>query len=192
VVVIRSAQKVAFKTTRTAMLAIVSVAAGCQDPNAVAMRIGQPVKAPLAVREAQTRTVSAPDEETALANITQSLQDLGFAVSESSADLGIVTGNKKRDAEENGAVAAQIALTVAFAVLGAAYQPTWDKVQDIHVTAVVAPTRSPADYSIRVSFDRYMTNNRGEQWRTELIQDPAIYQEFFDKLSFSSTLAKRL
>ena len=83
-------------------------------------------------------------------------------------------------------------MTVAFAFLGAAYTPVWDKVQDIHVTATVAPTRSPTDYSVRVSFDRYMTNNRGEQWRTELIQDPRIYQDFFAKLRNSSTIAKSL
>ncbi len=170
------------------MLAAVALVVGCQNPNAVAMRIGQPSAEPVAVREAQTRKIPASNELTALSNITATLQDLGFAIQESSADLGVVTGTKQRDAQESGQVAGQIALTVAFALMGVASRPTWDKTQEIHVTTVVTPTRSPTDYSVRVSFDRYLTNNHGEQWRTELIQDPAIYQEFFKKLVIGDAL----
>jgi len=170
------------------LVVTLTLAVGCSNPNAYAMQVGQPVKAPMAVREAQTRSVPGTDQVAVLSNITQTLQDLGFAIRESSVDLGVVTGTKQRDAEETGQVVAQVALTVAFAVLGAAYTPTWDKTQEIHVTTVVAPTRSLSDYSVRVSFDRYLTNNQGVQWRTELIQDPAIYQDFFNKLFHSSTL----
>jgi hypothetical protein len=28
-----------------------------------------------------------------------------------------------------------------------------------------------------------MTNNQGQKWRAELIMDPEIYKQFFDKLS---------
>ncbi len=176
----------------TALLATLTMAAGCQNANVVAMRIGQPTKDALAVREAQTRSVPAADQVSILSDVTQTLQDLGFSIRESSVDLGIVTGTKHRDAEESGQVASQIALTVAFALLGTAYNPVWDKTQEIHVTTVVAPAQSSGAYSIRVSFDRYITNNQGTLWRTELIHDPVIYQEFFAKLSHGTTLARAM
>jgi hypothetical protein len=36
---------------------------------------------------------------------------------------------------------------------------------------------------VRVLLDRRLINNHGQMWRAELIEDPEIYQEFFQKLS---------
>jgi hypothetical protein len=136
-----------------------------------------------AVREAETRSMDAANQENLLSDITQAFQDLGFTISESSAALGVVTGMKQRDAEESGQIAGQIALTVAFALLGAAYQPVWDKEQKINVTSTVAPGAHAGEFAVRVSFDRYLWNNQGTLWKTELVQDPVVYQEFFSRLS---------
>ena len=107
---------------------------------------------------------------------------------ESSSNLGVVTASKSRDAVETGQVAGQIALTVVFALLGAAYNPVWDKYQKIHVTTTVVPAESRGQYAVRVSFDRYIWNNQGLLWRTELVSEPKIYQEFFEKLGHGRAL----
>ena len=139
----------------------------------------------------QSRQLEAPDQVAVLAAVTQTLQDLGFTIRESSAEAGVVTGAKQRNAEETGQVVGQIALTIAFAVLGAAYSPVWDKDQSIHVTSVVTPTRDDKRFGVRVSFDRYLTNNQGVQWRAELIEDAAIYREFFERLDAGAALSVR-
>jgi hypothetical protein len=41
-----------------------------------------------------------------------------------------------------------------------------------------------------VSFDRYITNNHGDLWRTELITDPVIYQQFYERLNQGLTLER--
>lgn len=161
----------------------------CQNPNATAMKIGAMPPNAAAVREAETRQVDATDQVVLLSDITQVLQDLGFTISESSSDLGVVTGMKQRDAEENGQIAGQIAMTVAFALIGAYYVPSWDKEQKINVTTTVAPGSGPGEFAIRVSFDRYLWNNHGLLWKTELIQDPTIYQEFFSRLNHGRAVA---
>src|SRR6185437_11031078 len=97
---------------------------------------------------------------------------------------------KQRDAEEAGQVAGQIALTIALAALGAAYNPTWDKTQSIHLTLVISPVGQNGPQEIRVSFDRYITNNHGELWRTELVDDPLIYQQFYDRLNQGLTIER--
>jgi len=162
---------------------------GCQDPNALAMKIGQAPDSALKMREVQTRKLPAPSHVAMLSDVTQTLQDLGFTVAESSAELGVVTGAKERDAQETGQVAGQIALAVVFALLGAPHNPTWDKDQSIHVTTTVAPADKQNDFAVRVSFDRYLWNNHGQLWKTELIQDPVIYQEFFSRLSKGRTIS---
>lgn len=166
-------------------------AVGCQNANDVAKRLGEPSRSAVEARNMQSRQLEAPDQVAVLAAVTQTLQDLGFTIRESSAEAGVVTGAKQRNAEETGQVVGQIALTIAFAVLGAAYSPVWDKDQSIHVTSVVTPTRDDKRFGVRVSFDRYLTNNQGVQWRAELIEDAAIYREFFERLDAGAALSVR-
>lgn len=169
--------------------ALSATALGCQNANDVAKRLGEPSKSAVEARIMQSREIEASDQVAVLAAVTQTLQDLGFTVQESSAEAGVVTGAKQRDAEEAGQIAGQVALTVALAMLGAIHTPVWDKSQSIHVTSVVAPTRATGRFSVRVSFDRYLTNNHGVQWRAELIEDAAIYREFFERLGAGTALS---
>lgn len=135
------------------------------------------------LRALQTRRFDTADEVRLLMAATETLQDLGFTVTESSADVGVLVASKQRDAEESGQVAGQIALTVFAALLGAYHSPTWDTEQTIFVTLISTPVEGSDSAEVRVSFDRRMTNNYGKQWRTELILDEQIYQEFFNKLA---------
>ncbi len=135
------------------------------------------------MRALQTRRFDAADELKLLMTATQTLQDLGFTVTESASDMGVLVASKQRDAEESGQIAGQVAATVVLALLGAYHNPTWDKEQTIYVTVVTSPIQTSEKSEVRVTFDRRITNNHGHQWRAELIQEPQIYSEFFQKLS---------
>jgi hypothetical protein len=173
---------------RAAALSAVLLTAACQNPNAVAMKVGAPPESAVELRELETRRFSTLDQQAMMAAATQTLQDLGFTITESSVDAGVLVGSKQRDAEETGQVAGQIVLTVLLAAMGSAHHPVWDKTQDIHITVVATPIENSKQIEMRVSFDRYLTNSDGLQWRAELIKEPDIYQEFFDKLSQSAFL----
>lgn len=173
------------------VLAGVAMAAslsGCVTPNDEAMKIGA---APgmmegtttVGLRSLQTRRFDTGEEVKILLAATQTLQDLGFTITESSADVGVLVASKQRDAEESGQIAGQVALTVLAAALGTYHQPTWDREQSIFVTLITSPLGNAQASEVRVSFDRRITNNYGQMWRTELILEPSIYQDFFSKLA---------
>jgi hypothetical protein len=156
---------------------------GCHNANDYAMQIGKPAEGAVKLRELQSRRFDTLDEHALLTASTETLQDLGFIISESSSELGVLTAAKQRDAEETGQIAGQIALTVLFAALGTIYNPVWDKEQTIQVTLVATPIEKSKQIEVRTSFDRVLTNNHGQKWRAEIINDPELYKGFFEKLS---------
>ncbi|MBS4044759.1 MAG: hypothetical protein KG075_00345 [Alphaproteobacteria bacterium] len=156
---------------------------GCMNANEFAKKIGQPPQGAVEMRSLQTRRFESLDEHALLSAAQQTLQDLGFTISEASADAGVLAGSKQRDATESGQIAGQVALTVVMALLGSAHTPTWDKEQTINVTLTATPIQNSKQTEIRVSFDRHMLNNHGHLWRAELLMDEKIYQEFFDKFA---------
>ncbi|WP_173980283.1 hypothetical protein [Magnetospirillum sp. UT-4] len=159
--------------------------AGCVDANSIAKQLGQPPKAAVDIRSMQTRRFDSLDERAMLTAATEVLQDLGFTISESSAPVGVLTGAKQRDAEEAGQVALQVGLMILAALAGSSHNPMWDKEQSIQVTLVVTPVTNSKQLEARVSFDRKIWNNTGALWRAELLLEPEMYQQFFDKLSQS-------
>ena len=175
-----------------ALLAV--MLAACASPNDVAMEVGAPPEleetggSTVALRVLQTRRFDTLDERRMLASATQTLQDLGFTVTESSLDAGVLVGSKQRDAEETGQVAGQIILTLMLAAMGTYHDPQWDKQQDIVATIVTNPIANSDQLEVRVSFDRRITNNKGILWRTEIILEAEIYQEFFKKLGQAAFL----
>lgn len=160
----------------------------CQDPNAIALKIGAPPKQALNLRSFETRQFDSADEKTLLVAATAALQDLGYTVTESAPAVGVVAASKQRSAREAGQIAAQMVLTVGMAMFGMVNIPTWDESQSIHATVVISPVGTGTDEEARVSFDRYITNNHGQMWRTELITDPKIYSGFFSHLNASLKL----
>lgn len=109
----------------------------------------------------------------------QVLQDLGFTLEESETELGLITASKDREA---GSAGERVAL-VFLAALGGT-QPVYDTNQKIYVTLVSTKSPTNVGYNVRVEFARVIWNNMN-QARIEKIEDPEIYQDFFDKLSQS-------
>lgn len=176
---------------RLTALGLAVLLTGCQDANKLALRIGAAPPGADKLRAIETQQFPNTTAPVLLAAATATLQDLGYIVTDSAPVAGVIAALKNRDAVETGQVAGQIALTVVFAALGTYYSPTWDKTQTIHVTFVVAPTQDPRTETARVSFDRNITNNHDQLWRTEIIQDPKIYQQFFDRLHKGISLEGR-
>ena len=195
--IVKSARKVSFVSLSINFYKFILVffpflVVGCQDPNEIALKIGAPSQSPAKIRAFEVRQFDDVPSIDLLTAGASTLQDLGFTITESSPDVGVLVAEKQRDAKEAGQIAGQVALTIGLALLGSLHSPVWDETQSIHVTLVVSPGTGRQDQQIRVSFDRYVTNNRGQQWRTELIDDPKIYQAFYDKIIQSVHLSAKL
>lgn len=136
-------------------------------------------------RQLQTRRFDT-DEKTLLSASAAVLQDLGFNINESETDLGLIACSKQREAISAG----QIAGAVFVALLTGAVTPV-DKEQLIRASLVTRPIhidemdKSKSQTAVRITFQRIVSNTRGQITRREGINEPKIYQEFFDKLSQS-------
>ena len=167
---------------RTGLLIGVGFAiAACQNPNEIALKVGAPPPASLGLRQFETHHIEAKQQGEILQAGLATFQDLGFNATETALDVGVIAGAKQRDAHETGQVVGAVLMGVLFGASAMQY----DVSQDIHVTFVASPTAGGDD--VRVSFDRYITNNQG-MLHTELVTDPKVYQQFFDKLETSLAL----
>lgn len=133
----------------------------------------------LAERQMQTRKYETKDEAKILAACAGLLQDMGFNIDESETKMGLITSSKMRSAENAG----QIAGAILIALLGGGATPV-DKEQKMRACVVSRPTGEQEGYvAVRVTFQRIVWNTQGQVTKSEAIIDPAVYQEFFDKLS---------
>ena len=136
-------------------------------------------------RQIQSRRFVA-DEKTVLSASAAVLQDLGYTIDESETDLGVIVCSKTRDATSAG----QIVGSVLVALLTGVASPV-DKEQLIRASLITNPVYvdeeddSNCRTTVRVTFQRIVTNTQGQVTRRECINEAEIYQEFFDKLSQS-------
>ncbi len=113
------------------------------------------------------------------------LQDLGFNIDESETKLGVIVASKDRSAVTGG----QVFGAVLLALLGG-YSDI-DKTQKIRVSLVTRPAMAsddrvvPNSHLLRITLQRIVRNTAGQITRIESIEEPEIYQEFFEKLSKS-------
>ncbi len=136
-------------------------------------------------RELQTRRIEGIGEKELLSAAAGVLQDLGFNIDESETKLGVIVASKDRSAVTGG----QIFGAVLLALIGS-YSEI-DKTQKIRVSLVTRPAISsdgavlPNNHFLRITIQRIVRNTADQVTRIESIEEPEIYQEFFEKLSKS-------
>ena len=161
----------------SAVLAVVLLLAGCaavtldKDLNLTPEMLAQ--------RQMQTRRFETTDEQRILKTCAALLQDTGFNIDESDAKLGILTASKARDATD----AVQWAMYSAAAILlGVLIPPDAD--QTMRVLVSTRPVGSDGkQVAVRVVFERTVFNMEHQISKREALNDPKIYQSFFEKLS---------
>ncbi len=135
----------------------------------------------LMLRQLQTRRFDSKDEKALLAAGAGVLQDLGFTLDESETELGVIVASKDRSAVEAGQVIGSIFL----AVLTGTPHP-WDKKQKIRASLVTRSAGSDEESTlVRVTFQRIVWNTQEKISKTEPLNEPKFYQEFFARLSKS-------
>ena len=160
----------------------------------------------LANRQMQSRKYDIKTEKELLSASSNVLQDMGFNLDESNMPLGVIVASKSRDATEGGQVAGAILMGVLFGAAAVNYDKT-QKIRaslvtkpavikdPIHVSVVTTkggkpikfdqPVEAPSGYIVRVTFQRMVWNQRGIMTKIEGVNEPEIYQEFYEKLSKS-------
>ncbi len=149
------------------------------------------------LREMQTRTYEDVTDVQILSASSAVLQDLGYAIDEVEKELGVLSASKRADAKNKAEIATKIAMDVADCLItiflgceSDAFESSKD-VQDIKMTLVVLPDlNEDGVYRVRLTMQRIVWARNGELYEQETIDDIAVYQSFFDKLSKSVFLEK--
>ena len=139
----------------------------------------------LQVRQLQIRKFDTTDEKQIISSSAGVLQDLGFTIDDSETKLGLVVASKDRDATDAGQVALAT-VSVFLSALGGASSDAFDhidKVQKIRASIVSRLGEDNKSIVVRVTFQRIVWNNRGDVSRMETLNDPELYQGFFERLS---------
>jgi hypothetical protein len=132
------------------------------------------------LRQLQSRKFDDSSEANVLKACVHVLQDLGFVIDNTDLKLGLVKGTKAREAVEAGQVAGKI----IFAIIFGGNLPI-DKNQNLVSSIVVSSAAKANTTIVRVTFGRVVWNDVNAVSKAERLEDPQIYQEFYEKLSKS-------
>ncbi|RMH14104.1 MAG: hypothetical protein D6695_02175 [Planctomycetota bacterium] len=156
------------------ILAALSVFAGCSTtiPKSALAMNPQTVED----RQLQTRRFDTTNEAEILSACAALLQDLGFGIDESETRLGLIVATKERDATDAGQVLGAVMMAVLFGV-----STPVDDYQKIRASVVTRPVGGRIN--VRVTFQRAVWNTSGQISRLERLDEPGMYQAFFERLS---------
>ena len=133
----------------------------------------------LAQRQLQTRRFDTTDEQKILKTCAALLQDTGFNIDETETRLGILTASKDRDATDP--VQWAVFLTAAI-FLGVPIPPDDNQIMKAFVTTRPVG-EGGSQIAVRVVFERIVYNTERRVAKIEALNDPTMYQSFFEKLS---------
>ena len=157
----------------------VSVLAGCAET--IPKEALQLSQESLEQRQTQSRRFDTTDEANLLSASAAVLQDLGFNIDESESQLGVLVGSKERDATESGQVAGAVIMAILFGVA----TPIDDE-QKIRASIITRQYGEGGKWmTVRVTFQRVVWDTAGNISKSEGLNEPKLYQEFFEKLSKS-------
>jgi hypothetical protein len=184
--------------TSAALIALgVLFVAGCETlpDNAMALSPDS-----LQQRQLQTRRVEGIDEKALLAASAGVLQDLGFNIDEAETRLGVIVASKKRSAIDTSDIITSsletLAVDLVFSLVFGDHfsddgEISIDVTQKIRISVVTRPALDSSGQArkdaqvIRVTIQRLVWDDEGNLSREESIEDPKVYQKFFDRLSKS-------
>jgi hypothetical protein len=160
---------------------------GCQTTNSTQQQTAALTLSAdsMAQHQNSMRRFDTKDENMILSASAGVMQDLGFTIDESSESTGLIVASKDRDAVEAGQVASQIMLAALISALGGKADPVWEKNQKIRVSVVTRPSADNSGIVVRATFQRVIWNTKNQISRAESLEDPVLYQQFFDKLAQS-------
>jgi hypothetical protein len=138
-------------------------------------------------RQLQMRYYETTDEEKIITSVAGVLQDLGFTLDDSETEVGLVAASKKADATDGGQIAAAFFIDFLSALGGnhSNASSQVDAVQHVKASVIVKPSLEGNRIVVRVTFQRIVWNVSNQINKVETVDDPEIYQKFFENLSKS-------
>lgn len=151
--------------------------AGCQATPAQQIAALTPTGAGTAARARQSRRFETSDRALMLQAALGALQDLGFTIDESNAETGVIVGSKTAGAQ----IRAQVTVRAAPSAPGASASSASGSAPS------PAPGSAPSSI-VRATFQRYRPRPGAMLAVGETLDDPLLYQGFFERVAQSAFL----
>lgn len=145
----------------------------------------KPSEGCLEKRQLQMRQYDTTDEKKIITAVGGVLQDLGFTLTESETDIGLVSASKNADAINPAQITGAILLDTLAALTGSYGGATGacDKAQQVKASVVTKLSEDGSKTVVRVTFQRIVWNMNNQISKVETINKAEIYQKFYDSLS---------
>lgn len=155
--------------------------AGCQATPAQQIAALTPTGAGTAARARQSRRFETSDRALMLQAALGALQDLGFTIDESNAETGVIVGSKTAGAQ----IRAQVTVRAAPSAPGASASSASGSAPSSAPNS--APSPAPSSI-VRATFQRYRPRPGAMLAVGETLDDPLLYQGFFERVAQSAFL----
>lgn len=139
-------------------------------------------------RQLESRSLDSKDETALIAAGAAVLKELGFTLDARSNDLGLLAASKKGSAYNVGEIAASAATAVLSQALSFPTSLPFSKDQSIRASLVTRPGEADGRTVVRITFQRVVWDSEGRVSKSELLEDPAPYRDFFAKLAKAAGL----
>jgi hypothetical protein len=172
------------------ILAISVVAAALLNGCASSRMDGEGPAAPLAALETraqQTRRYDTADRRLVLTAVAQGLQDAGFQLRTSDADLGLITGISEHSEGREASAFLKALFWYPYLIPFRGRLGTRTHVV-VEVTATVSPLAD--QMRVRLACQRRLLDNSGKLKETRVLEEAGFYQELFARIDKALFLEK--
>jgi len=164
------------------LLFVVVLSSACM-PDQIPKEALQLTEESSARRKLETRRFETKDEQALLDAAAAVLKDLGFSIDVTSKELGLIAGSKQESPYNIGGMATSAAVAVISSALSFPTSMPYSKDQMIRASVVARPAEDGNSTAVRITFQRVVWDTEGKVAKSELLEDPAEYQTFFQKLA---------
>ena len=143
---------------------------------------------PIGVREVQTRTFDNINAHTAMKAVIDMLQDGGFNIERTDADLGLVVGRKSVIRKPSGGLRAlkYAGAALSYGLIGLIPLNRTDELEaNVNVTGI-----DDESVRVRIVIQRRMLDKNGRLKKTEALTEGLVYQDLFELLGRSVFLSQ--
>ena len=166
------------RLSRTSIAISLALLAGC----ATAGDLRVPLTS-MGVREVQTRTFENVDAHTAMKAAIDMLQDGGFTVERTDADLGLIVGRQAVIRRPSGGLRAlkYVGAAFSYGLIGLIPLNKTDELEaSVNVTSI-----DEGSVRVRIALQRRMLDKGGRLKKTEPLTEGPVYQDLFELLGRS-------
>ena len=159
-------------------IALVVVTGGCASAGSLRVPV-----TPMGVREVQTRSFENVNAHTAMKAAIDMLQDGGFTVERTDADLGLIVGRQAVIRRPSGGLRAlkYVGAAFSYGLIGLIPLNKTDELEaSVNVTGI-----DDASVRVRIVIQRRQLDKNGRLKRTEALTGGPVYQDLFELLGRS-------